>query len=374
MLGKKRSRILVLILAFACAVIVVMASIVITNTNQEVQESFPDIGYKLSSTILSDTFTSPSSEVGITVNNESRTEYAYSDEGLKITFNLTSAALYIGKSSTSAANSIRCVVNTSSLDDYHVLDLNANFKVKSKPSWYYGVTIRMMQNTIYIIPRVWLGTGTPVFQWKCYQYDVKAIGTMDIVAEIVNGNITVGVNGFETNLQTNLTGKVFTDLLFDKITLGSNSDNWSSPADVVLNRFEIGNNAQIDYNDHLHVTTTLGDYDFTLALQIHADYINPAQLVLMNYLADEYGVRGVMTIWMDTPDPNEYSVDTSANYTNELLALQSSGWEIGVHGVNENNTTRPNLIVDIAQFEKIFGPLQSLGGPWSNRSGHRPCR
>ncbi|HXZ23340.1 MAG TPA: hypothetical protein VEH08_01260, partial [Methanomassiliicoccales archaeon] len=310
MSGMKPPRRIYILLACVCVVIIVAGTIVLTNPAKEPPaNSFPEIGYQMTPALDSEGFSSPPSGVQLSVNNASMVQYAYSAGGLIVTFNQTSSALYVTSSSTSSTNQVRFVLNASVLDDNHLMSVLVNFKVKETPWWYYGLRIELAANMINLIPVVWLGPGTPIYQNYCFLYDVSVRGTIDVVVQVVNGNLVVGVDGFETTLKTDY--KAFTDLQYDRTTLASDSDNWSTPSNVVLKKFELGNNAQIVYHDRLHRTTTPGGYDFTLALQIHADYITPSQLALMTYLSNTYGIRGVMTIWMNTSDSDEYSIDTN---------------------------------------------------------------
>jgi hypothetical protein len=354
-MGKKRTIILV---ACVCALLVVMAAVFMPHPSKgdsnDESDSSAAIGYKLSSKVLSESFTSSPFGVNLEVNNEAGTYYTKSPEGLKIYFNTASSSLFVNRSST-AANSVRCVVNVSSVDDSHFLDLRASFTVRDHPSWYYSVLLRISPNMVQMIPLVWLGTGTPDFQYFSYTYDTRARGTLDVVVEVENGNIVVGVDGFEKTLKTDY--MALTDLMFGGVTLSSYAKKWSSQAAIVLERLELGNYARIDYHDRLHKTVTPWGHDFTLALQVHADSANPAQLNLMNDLAQNYGVRGEFYGWMTVQDPTvAYSITSNASYASSLLSLQQSGWDIGLHTPSQDAATRDEMLTLIGQFEEQFGP------------------
>jgi hypothetical protein len=359
MVGKLRARRSVMMAAALCALMVVAAGVAMTVLNKKAPSAFPEIGYSLSSTVISEDYGSSTSDMTIKVNSKTQTKYDYSDEGLRINFSQPSSSLTFKKAST-LANSVRLVANVSSLDRNHTLDITAKFNVKSDISLYYGVTIRLSTNMVRLIPNCWLGEGTPSVQTYAYLYDVREKGTVDILVEVDNGNIIVGIDGFEKTFETNY--KTYTDLLLDGVTFASNELSWQWPAEIVLERFEVGKNANIVYHDRLHTTMTPDGHDFTIALQIHADQANPARLLLLKQLADEYGVRGEFDCWVDIPDyytETQYSINTSAAYYDALLALRGSGWDITLHAATCTPANRTEVISLIEQFEEKFGPLKS---------------
>lgn len=344
--------------ACLCVVAVVAAALIVPGqTSSSAGSKFPEIGYELSSKVLSEGFNTSSTAIGLSVSNPDRVEYMKSDGGLKVNLKQNSSALYMDKGST-GADSVRCVIDASAVDGSHYLDLKVKFKTKEVSSWYYSVTVRMTPNKVIVIPDVWLGSGTPEYQNLVFMYDVSEKGRLDILVEVRDGNIVVGVDGFDSTLRTDY--KVFNDLMFERVTLASNKEKWSSPATVVVERLELGNGGDTVFHDRLHKTITAWGHDFTLALQIHADQANPAQLALMKELSDRYGVRGEFDAWMNTGDiRTEYSVTTSSSYADALSNLRSSGWEIGLHAVTSNPSTRSEIVPLIDQFENMYGPLRS---------------
>jgi hypothetical protein len=358
MLERKGSKIAIVLAACACAVLVIIASLAAFKPSDDPVDPFPEIGYQLGSRVLLETFTSLPYQVDIKANNTG-VLYSQSDDGLRLTFNQPASSLSIESSSTSA-NAVRLVVDVSSIDGDHLLDVKAFFKVKSAPSLYYSVTVSISPHMIVLVPRAGLGPGTPAVQNYGFAYDAQERGTLDLVVEVIDGNMVVGIDGFSTTLQTNF--KVYNDLQLGGVSVSSNQLKWSSPAQVVLKRFELGSGAASVYHDRLHTTITPWGYDFTMALQIHGDQANPAQLALLKELADNYDVRGEFDAWVDLPDDlvaTAYSIDTDANYSRSLLDLQTSGWDIGLHSVIPASANRTELLTLIDRFEQTFGPLKA---------------
>ncbi len=360
MVDKKVSKVIIIVAVGVVALLVAIAVIQLPAPyDEEPLPEFPEIGYELSSIVTSDSFMAPSDNVTLSTNGGSLVDYDTTSEGLKIFFNQTSSALYIEKASTEA-DCVRMLIDISAIDSTHSLDVKTMFRVEGIPSWYYGVTIYISEHLVSLYPNVGLGDGTPRFQNFEFVYDSGGKETIDVVVKVQNGNVDVGIDGFEISLKTDY--EVRTDLMFDKVTLSSGSNKWSSPAEIFLKRFEIGNNAQVVFHDRLHVTLTPWGHDFTISMQIHADDANPAQLALFRYLADYYGVRGEFSAFEDLSDffkPTQFSIKTNESYKNELLALQSSGWDIGLHAAIPRNANRTEVLSLIDQFQQAFGPLPS---------------
>jgi hypothetical protein len=323
----------------------------------ETSDPFPEVGYEISPTILSEKFASPGSALFIRKSSAVESRLAYSDEGLNITFDRNATSVTISKPSLNA-DSVRLLVDASSLDADHSVSLRANFPVVGDPQWYYGARIVLSANSIMLYPSVWLGEGTPLMPSKTLVYDVQQRGVIDIVVEVRDGDVIVGVDGLESVLKNDF--KTFGELSFGGVVLTSDESRWSSPASVVLKRLDIGHGADVEYHDRLHKTLTPWGHDFTLTMQIHADGANPAQLTLLKYLADRYGVRGEFDAWMNTSEPEiSYSILTDTNYAHAVSALQDSSWDIGLHAVTSGSTERAELIRLIDLFESEYGPLRS---------------
>jgi hypothetical protein len=353
--GRRRD----LVFMGACGVVLALTLGAVLSIPQaaETSDPFPEIGYEMSPTALSETFSSPGSALSIRKSNAVGSQLTYSDEGLKINFDQNATSVSINKPSL-RADSVRLLVDVSSLDANHSASLRANFLVADDPQWYYGVKVLLSYSGITLYPNVWLGEGTPPMPSMTFVYDVKQRGVLDIAIEVRDGDVIVGVDGLESVLENDF--KTFGELSFGGVVLTSDELRWSSPASVVLKRLDIGHGADVEYHDRLHKTITPWGHDFTLTMQIHADGANPAQLTLLKYLADNYGVRGEFSAWMNTSQPEiSYSILTDANYSDAVSALQDSAWDIGVHGVTSGATKRAELIRLIDLFEAEFGPLVS---------------
>jgi hypothetical protein len=356
---KRGAKIFLMIAAIVCVATVVATAVFLypVNNGDDGEATFEGFGYELTSRVVSERFNTSETSVKLSVSDPQKVDYTRGEDGLKVFYVGNASYLDIEKGSTEA-DAVRCVLNVSEIDNNHFLDLKVKFLTKDVSSWYYGVTVRMAPNKVYLIPDVWLGSGTPEVQSHAFMYDVAARGTLDIVVEVREGNIVVGIDGLESTLRTDY--KVFDDLMFGNVRLASNRERWASPAEVTLERLDIAKGGDIIYHDRLHKTVTAWGHDYTLALQIHADQANPAQLDLLRQLADQYGVRGEFEAWMDTADTrSEYSVRTSEEYADVLCALQESGWDIGLHAVTSNPSTRAQIIPLLDEFEERYGPLVS---------------
>ncbi len=358
MRAKLGARAFIMVAAVICVVTVITTAMIYpTNTGDAAKMTFEGYGYELTSRVVSEGFNTSQSSVKLSVSDGQKVDYTKGSSGLKVNFKGNGSSLTVERGSTSA-DAVRCVLNASAVDSDHFLDLKVKFLTKEVSSWYYGITIRMTPNKVFMYPDVWLGSGTPNFQGQAFLYDVAARGTLDLLVEVRDGNIIVGIDGLETTIKTD--HKVIDNLMFGSVTLASNRDRWSTPAPVTLERLDIANGGNVIYHDRLHKTVTAWGHDFTLALQIHADQANPAQLDLFRQLTEQYGVRGEFEAWMDTSSSDsEYSIRTSEDYANALDALQEAGWDIGLHAVTSNPSTRAQILPLIDEFEGRYGPLVS---------------
>ena len=335
----------------------ILATLAAPGSRSAPFDPFPAIGYALSSTIVSEKFNNRTTSLELAVNDRSSTHYDFSEQGLKVMFDDNTSNLQVTKYAT-RSNVIRALVDVSSLDDNHSAFLRASFKVKDRPSLHYGARIGLSTNMINLIPEVWLGQGTPSIQGMTYTYDVKARGNLDIVIQVLNGNVLVGVDGLSTEFKVE--HDAYNELQFDGFQVFPNEYRWSSPSSVIIKCLELGDGGEATYHDRLHKTMTPWGHDFTLALQIHADGATPAQLALLKLLSDRYGVRGEFAAWMNVTDTKTaYSIMTDADYAAALLALQSSGWDIGLHAAKSGSADRAEVIDLIERFEEEFGPLRS---------------
>lgn len=342
--------------ACICAVTVLAAGILVQgNETKRTVDRFPEPGYVIGDPVISEEFRGLPLGVGIRATG-GRTSYSIGEDGLKVTLDNNASSLYLMKSSMTA-NSTRMKLDLSSLDASHFLGLSIKFSSAKTSSWYYSAAIMLTPNKITVAPHIWLGEGTIEYESFSFMYDVRARGTVDIAVEVSGGNLNVGVDGFQHSFRT---GRAEDRLVFAGATLEANRERWSSPAAVVIKRMDIGNGGSVTYRDRLHKTITPWGHDFSLALQIHADQANPAQLAIMKQLKERYGVRGEFLAWMNTASrDSEYSVNTDPEYAQALYALQSSGWEIGLHAVTSHSSDRAALLPMIEQFESTYGPLRS---------------
>lgn len=342
--------------ACICAVTVVAAGLLVQgNETKKNVERFPEAGYVISDPAISEDFRDLPLAVGMRATG-GRTSYSIGGDGLRVTLDNNASSLFLMKSSL-MANSTRMKLDLSSIDGSHFLGLNVKFSSAKTSSWYYSVAILLTPNKVTFAPHIWLGEGTPEYESFSFMYDVRARGTVDIAVEVSGGSLNVGVDGFEHSFQT---GGAEERLVFAGATLEANRERWSSSADVLLKKMDIGNGGNVLYRDRLHKTITPWGQDFSLALQVHADQANPAQLAIMKQLKERYGVRGEFLAWMNTASrDSEYSVNTDPEYAQALSALQSAGWEIGLHAVTSQSSDRGTVLPLIDQFESMYGPLRS---------------
>ena len=355
--GRRWIKLTAILAVIAVVLSVLMISLTAPDSHSVPFDPYPAVGYALSSTIVSEKFNNRSTSFDLSVKGRSSTHYDFSEQGLRVTFDDNTSKLQVMKYGT-RSNVIRALVDVGSLDNNHSFFLSANFKVKEKPSFYYGALIGLSTNTIELIPNAWLGQGTPLLQRMTYTYDVKARENVDITIQALNGNVVVGVDGVSTEFKVEK--GAYSDLQFEGFSLFPNEYRWSSPSTVTLRCLELGDGGDVMYHDRLHKTITPWGHDFTLALQIHTDGANPAQLALLKLLADRYGVRGEFAAWMNVSDTaTAYSITTNDDYAAALLALQRSGWDISLHAAKSGSADRAEVIDLIERFEERYGPLRS---------------
>lgn len=319
-------------------------------------ESFSEPGYHIQDALIDEDFRSPPADLIIQRSNESRLGYSYGDRGLEIDILEKNGHLYI-ENTEPAADTVALSLDMREMTPGHQAVLLVKFNTPVS-GHFYQLRLDIKDSYMNLRPGYYLGAGSSTPETISVPVQVNAMERTDLLIRMVEGNIVFSINGLEYTLRTDLV--VHTNLSVSNITIGSSNALWSAPASLYLSNLQIGNNTTVDYYDGLHKTITPWGYDYTLTMQIHADDASPAKLMLLKELADTYGVRGEFASWVRTANPDkQYSITTSTEYRDALLALQASGWDIGLHAVNDHHTNRTAMLADIALFEQIYGPLRS---------------